>query len=253
MFFIISKLLSFCITPIIWVIVLLFLALFSKNKSRKKIFLIASFATLLLFSNSFILDRAMYVWEIPATPTEKLGKYDVGIVLGGMTDYNEQLKRVQFLRSSDRLFQAIALYKKGIIKKILISGGSGSILHPDILEAALLKKYLINIGLPDSVILMEDKSKNTYQNAVFSKPILQKSAPNGNYLLITSGFHMRRALACFKKQGIPVSPYSTDLYSGPMKWEFDYLFVPDATALNNWNVFLHEMIGCITYKIIRFD
>ncbi|MEO6883180.1 MAG: YdcF family protein [Bacteroidia bacterium] len=253
MFFILSKILSFCITPIIWVIALFLIALFSKNARRKKYFFIAGIITLLFFSNSFILDETMRLWEIPATPSEKLDKYDVGIVLGGMTDYDIKLKRLQFQRSGDRLFQAIELYKKGIIQKILISGGSGSILHPDILEASLLKNYLVEIGIPQADILVEDKSKNTHENALFSKAILEQNSVGKKYLLITSAFHMRRALGCFQKQGISVVPYSTDRYSGPIKWEFDYLFIPDASTFNNWNVLLHEMVGFFTYKIVGYD
>ena len=71
-----------------------------------------------LFSNSFLLEEVDRVWEIPAKHYEELKVYDAGIVLGGILSYDQQFDRIQFYRSSDRLFQAVELYKKGFIKKI---------------------------------------------------------------------------------------------------------------------------------------
>ncbi|MGZ4118990.1 MAG: YdcF family protein, partial [Bacteroidia bacterium] len=66
---------------------------------------------------------------------------------------------------------------------------------------------------------------------------------------ITSAFHMRRSLGCFNKVGIATVPYSTDRYAGPRKFEFDYLFIPNSSVMNDWNTLIHEIIGYITYKI----
>ena len=85
MFYIISKLLAFLSKPIIWVFILLISALIFKSKSRK--LLIYSLITFYVFSNSFIADSCSRMWETPRFyPTEI---YDVGIVLGGIADYDK--------------------------------------------------------------------------------------------------------------------------------------------------------------------
>ena len=253
MFFILSKILEFLIKPLVWVLVLLLFGLFHKNVNRRRKFVIGALVVFFFFTNDFIADTFMRGWEIPAIKDETIIKpYDIGIVLGGMIAYDKSFERPQFDRGSDRIFQAIKLYKEGKIRKILLDGGSGSITESDILEAPLLKQYLLQIGIPDSVIIVEKHSRNTHENATFVKPILDSICPHGSYLLITSASHMKRALKCFEKAGIPVTCYSADRYSGPPKFVFDYMFIPDKWALVSWDVLLHEWVGYITYKIAGY-
>jgi uncharacterized SAM-binding protein YcdF (DUF218 family) len=248
MFFYLSKILAFLIAPVTWIFILLLYALFSKVQSRKRKSLIGAIIIAYTFSNSFLFDEMMRAWEIPAVKYEELDTCDAGIVLGGMMDYDKEFDRLQFYRGSDRLWQAIALYRKGKIKKILFSGGSGSITYPEKKEAPLVKKYLITLGIPGDDILTESESKNSYENAINTKSILFENFPGGKYLLITSACHMRRAMACFKKEGIKVIPYSTDRYSGPRKFQLDHLLIPSAETLFNWNNLIHEWVGFIIYK-----
>ena len=251
-FFFLSKILSFIVTPIIWIFGLLVYAVLSKTESRKKRAVIAAVVLFYIFSNSFILDEVMRAWEIPAVKTEALGKYDAGIVLGGMMSYDQQLDRTQYERSVDRLIQAIELFKSGKIKSIFFTGGSGSITYSDIKEAPHIKELLHSLGIPDSCIITEGESKNTHENAEFSKPILEKKFPKGKFLLITSASHMRRAMACFKKAGITAIPFSVDRQSGPRKFTLDHLLIPSIEALREWNSLIHEWVGCITYKIAGY-
>lgn len=253
MFFIISKLLSFLITPIVWIGILLLWTIFTKDARRKRKLLLITFGVFYFFSNTFILGEFMRPYETPAIPESALpGKYDAGIVLGGMIAYDHILVRPQFDRSVDRIMQAISLYRDGKIRKIFLSGGSGSILEKNVLEAYILKKYLLTLGIPDSSIIVEEHSKNTRENALFSKPLLDSLNKNGRYLLITSAVHMPRALRCFRKVGINVTPYSADRYSGPRKFVFDHMFIPSTDALEGWNALLHEWLGLIIYKITGY-
>lgn len=250
MFFFLSKILAFIITPLVWVIGLFLYSFFTKNEKRKKKCFGAALIVLLFFSNSFILDEAMRLWEVKAIPYSDIKQpYDAVIVMGGVLSYDEELDRLQFVRSGDRLMQAIELYKKGLVKKIVFTGGSGSIAHADIREGPLVRRYLLTIGIPDSCLVIESESRNTRENAVNTKAILNKSMPGGKFLLATSAFHMRRSLGCFKKVGIVAHPYSTDRYSGPRKWEPDHLLVPNVETMAGWNVLLHELVGCIIYKM----
>jgi uncharacterized SAM-binding protein YcdF (DUF218 family) len=253
MFFILSKILAFIISPITWIIALLFISVFSKNTRRKKKSLVSALVLLLFFSNSFLFDVCMKLWEVPAIAENQLKTtYDAGIVLGGIMSYDPAIDRVQFNRRNDRLMQAVVLYKKGIIKKIFFTSGSATILRTDAIEAHPVRDFLHEIGINPNDIVIEDASRNTRENALFSKPILEKNFPGGKFLLITSAFHMRRGIGCFKKVGIETTPFSTDRYNGPRKYVFDYLFIPTSDTLFNWDTLVHEMVGYLTYKIFGY-
>jgi uncharacterized SAM-binding protein YcdF (DUF218 family) len=253
MFFILSKVLSFLFTPLVWIVGLFAYALITKIEKRRWRSLKAGFVLLLLLSNTAIYNVFMRAWEIPAVKSSELaGTYDAGIVLGGLSNYDPSMDKVQFNGSGDRMMQALDLYYKGKIKKIVIVSGSGNLLYQQYKEAAFLRDYLLGIGVPDSVILVETESKNTHENAVNVKPILEKNVKNGKYLLITSAFHMRRSLACFKKAGIEVTPYSTDRKSGPWRWDLDFLLVPKVQVMESWDILLHEWLGMITYKLTGY-
>ncbi|MGQ0828950.1 MAG: YdcF family protein [Bacteroidota bacterium] len=252
MFFTLSKLLSFVITPMVWIITLLFFSFFIKNEKLKRKCLTWALVFSLLFSNAFLFDECIRSWEIPATHYKDLKTYDAGIVLGGLMTYDQNFDRLQFQRGADRLLQAIELYKLGIIKKIIFTGGSGSILHPDEKEGIYAKRYLLTLGIPEQDFFIESESRNTHENAVLTKKLIDKENIKGNFLLITSAFHMRRSLGCFNKAGITATHYSTDRYSGPRKLEFDHLIIPNFSAMDAWNNLIREIVGFITYKIMGY-
>lgn len=252
MFFIFSKLLAFSITPLIWILTLVFFSFFSKDENRKKKCLRWALGLTLFFTNGFIFDESARLWEIPAKEYTVLKSYDYGIVLGGMSVNDEKLNRVQFFRGVDRLIQAVDLYKRGLIKKIIFTSGSGRISQPEMKEAALVKPYILKMGVLEEDLIIENESNNTRENALFTKAIIDEKKLSGTYLLITSAFHMRRSLACFKKVGIEADSYSTDRYAGPRKFAFDFLFIPNVSTMNDWNNLLKEFVGFITYKIMGY-
>jgi uncharacterized SAM-binding protein YcdF (DUF218 family) len=252
MFFIISKLLTFLISPLVWIVVLLLVAVFSKFPERKKRSLKWALIITLLFSNPFLFNECSRQWEIPATRFEDLKTYEVGIVLGGMSVYDPGLDRAQFFRGVDRLIQAVELYRRGVIKKILFTGGSGRLLHPEMKEGNYINRYLLYMGVRKKDILIESESKNTRENALFTKQLLHDQNLKGNLLLITSAIHMRRSLGCFNKAGVITEPYSTDRYAGARKYELDHLFIPEPSILYDWTTLLHEVVGFITYRIAGY-
>ena len=178
-------------------------------------------------------------------------EYDYGIVMGGMINLRSDEENILFSNNNDRLLNTLDLYSKGIIKKILISGASGS-LTSELKEAEILKRYLIKIGIPDSCVLAENSSKNTYENAIYCEKILTQihSSKDINCLIITSDYHMRRSLACFKKTSLNIHPY----VKKPIIKHFDleYIIVPQSYALFSWKVLLHEIVGYYTYKLLDY-
>ena len=148
----------------------------------------------------------------------------------------------------DRLLQAVQLYKKGKIKKIVFTGGSGSLTYPEMKEGLYIRNFLLLLGIPKEDFFIESESNNTHENATFTKPVLDKEFPQGKFLLITSAYHMRRSLGCFKKAGIVCTPYSTDRYAGERKMAFDFFLIPNSDAMEVWQAALHEMSGYLIYK-----
>ena len=253
MFFYLSKILNFITSPFIWGFSILIYALLTKNTVRKKRALIYTITIFYIFSNPFIFNECMRAWEVPAVKFEDLEpSYNYAIVLGGMVSNDAKLHRINFHRSVDRILQAVDLYRKDKVEKILISGGSGSITYSELKEGEILKDFLANLGLDKNDIIAESKSKNTYENAIYSAKLLSKTNNKPKILLVTSAYHLRRAKACFDKINIPTTPFATDRYSGPRKFTFDHLIVPNVEVLQSWSVLFHEIIGYLTYYIVGY-
>jgi uncharacterized SAM-binding protein YcdF (DUF218 family) len=252
MFFLFSKLLFFLLTPIFWVFSLLCIALFSKQVTRKKKFVVISILLLYLFSNKFLFNEVERKWDIPLTKLENVGNYDYAVVLGGFSSFDTTYAKVKFSEASDRMWQGLQLYYQKKVRKILISGGSGSVLHQDETEADKVKAFLLSINVPDSDIIMEMTSRNTHENAVFTQAWLKKHDPGARCLLVTSAAHMRRAMGCYKKEGINVTPYSSHQISDMRKFDYDILILPQAITLDYWNSLIKEWVGYVAYKVVGY-
>ena len=249
MFFLLSKILSFLIDPFFWVVVFLLASFLHKRKYLRRRFLTFGLLFLILFSNPLIYRFINDLWSVKyVVPKEK---YDYGILLGGMLDIESTPENILFLKNNDRLLNTLDLYAKGIIKKILITGASGS-LTSELKEAEILRNYLIKIGIPDSCVFSENSSKNTYENAIYCDKKLTQIHKSKviNCLIITSDYHMRRSLACFKKTNLHADPY----VKKPLIKHFDleYIIVPQSSALFSWKILLHEIVGYYTYKILNY-
>jgi len=245
MFYITSKLLAFLIQPIIWVFILLVIAIFYKSQ-RKKI-LIISISVFYFFSNSFIADEFTRLWEVERFTASLT--YDVGIVLGGIADYDKITKTHNFNKNADRLMDAEQLYHKGIIRKIMLSGGNGLLFNDGYIESEAMRDYLLANKIPINDIIIENNSRNTIENAMNSAEILKEKYTKGTFLLITSANHMRRAQLCFNKANLEVTAFPTDCTTSYRSTDYDYLLFPRVEALERWQDLIHEWIGYIVYKI----
>lgn len=253
MFFILSKALLFLITPVFWLGLAVLGALFLKNEIWKKRMKWTAVIMFFFFSNSVIFSSFCRLWEIPGTKISTVEHHDVAIVLGGMSDYNNDLEELTIYRQADRIFQAITLYRTGKVKKILISGDSGYITDRGLHEARQMKSVLVKWGFPPEDILTEDISKNTHENAAESAKILKEHKDLKSYLLVTSGTHMRRSLACFKKEGLNCTPFSTDLITNQTgNYHWDQYFIPSMDNFSYWNKLIKEMVGYVAYSMAGY-
>ena len=151
------------------------------------------------------------------------------------------------------MWQAIQLYKKKKIKKIIITGDSGYVLKKGLHEATQLRDDLISLGIPKEDIIVETKSRNTHENAHQTRLLLEKlGRSKQSNLLITSSMHMRRANACFKKEGIHCNPFTTDHYSIHSESISVLEFVPSHEAFSMWNKLIKEWVGYTVYNIMGY-
>jgi len=253
LFFILSKILLFLLDPIIWIFLLLIWGILPKNGIKKKKILWATVVVFYFFSNPFITDEFVRAYEERnQTYSELTEIYDVVIVLGGFSDYDDDQKQVQFHSSTDRLMAGIKLYKTGRAKKLMIVSGSGKLMNPDEKEALFIQDYLLSIGIPATDLIIESESKNTRENAVNTAKILNEKYLDGKYILVTSSIHMPRAKRCFKKVKLTVTPFSVDHQASSRKYIFDHLFIPDIDSLKRWKALIKEWTGFMVYKINRY-
>ena len=254
MFFILSKTIYHLILPLPVTVMLLLVSIYLKNKIIAKKLRYIAIMALVFFSNPFIANQAMKWWEGVPTPLTTLKNHDIAIVLTGVTNrYKSPKDRVYFAHGADRVLHTIQLYKMGKISRIIISGGSGKLIKnlADLKEADELALVFKMNGVPDSDITIENSSRNTYESAS-NISHLESTLSRTKVLLITSGFHMRRAQACFTKQNIPTTAFRTDFYSQDNKYTLDSIIIPKPEAINQWNIIIHEILGLIMYKTMGY-
>ena len=138
------------------------------------------------------------------------------------------------------------------MRRIIVSGGSGAVLAKAHTEAAELTTLLRLAGVPAHDILLEEKSRNTHENARFTKQLLAAHPDVKSLVLVTSAFHQRRALGCFRRAGLQPISFPAGFRSSDRRATPDYWLVPSVGALENWSLLLHEMAGWLTYKALGY-
>lgn len=250
MFFILSKVLYFIIQPLNWVLGLMLYSLFAKNKNRKKKALLAAIILGFFFTNRFIYNQFIKLWELKTITADQIAEpYDIGILLGGYS--NGQIRprhdRQNFSHRAARFLNTYELYKMGKVKKLLLTGGSGDLLQEQTSEAMDMKSFLARLGVPPDDVIVEPDSRNTYENAIFTKKLLDEKYPGARCLLITSAFHMRRSVGCFEKAGVDFTPYSVDFITEKDRWAPENTLIPDRNGFYFWEVLVKECVGYLAY------
>ncbi|GAB5539932.1 MAG: YdcF family protein [Salibacteraceae bacterium] len=211
----------------------------------------AAVVVLLIFSNPWLQQMVSNAWEVPITYDSELPDVEVGVVLGGYAAYDTASERISFRFGGDRINQGIKLLQTKQVDRLILSGGSGFVTRPDLKEALYVADYLDDIKVPMRKVWIESESKNTNENAINTKRLLtDKGLENESVLLITSGFHMPRAIACFEKQGMKVIPYSVDSRVSRNYSIAD--LIPSVEVLSYWNVLIHEWVGYISYWVMGY-
>lgn len=246
MYFILSKVLLFLLFPLLWVFALFIIALFAKSPKRKKRFFIIALVVMYFFSAPFFLNQFATWWSVKPVTVKKSNIYSCAIVLGGFSS-GGQNGAGYFNASADRFIQGIKVLAIGKATHLLITGGNGGLIPNQFSEGNWVKTQLDSLKVPDSSVLIESRSRNTIENAEFSKPMLQKAGLKPPYMLITSDFHMRRALMIFQKQGYNVIPYPCNYMAGHNETGATD-FIPDGASIGGWEFYLKEIVGYVVDK-----
>ena len=212
MFIFLSKLLPLFVYPLGFASVVLLLAIFAArdDRARKRLVGIALFVLWLSSTTGFsnLLARSL---EWRHTAPDEIPAADVIIVLGGGTEPAVYPRpSVEVNSAGDRVLYAAQLFREGKAPRVLLSGGeiawlNGSVSTP----AENMAAILTGIGVPEEALILDNQSKNTYENAVNSAEILAENELE-TVLLVTSAMHMPRAIALFEKQGVEVIPVPVD-------------------------------------------
>lgn len=148
------------------------------------------------------------------------------------------------LGSYGRIAQVAMMYHdcRGakVLCTVLVSGGD-----PDGYGTSLAVVYgglLQRMGVPAQDLLLEPRSANTWQNAKFTQPMLHAVSP-ARVWLVTSGFHMRRALAYFARFGIVPIPTRADYIQIVPQW------TPSAINFAMMDLGLHEYVGLLRFRV----
>jgi uncharacterized SAM-binding protein YcdF (DUF218 family) len=219
-FYYISKVAWFFATPsnlLISLILLgLILALFKRLRSFGiGVSLVCTLATIALG----LLPVASYVLlplEERFPPFRDDGKPVDGIILlGGSVEAADSASRGMIVsnESAERVLDTIQLAQRYPNALILISGGGGTVFGDGAAEAPIIADYFRSVGIDPARMLVEDRSRTTSENAVFSRA-LAKPQEGDRWLLVTSAWHMPRAIGVFEKADFPVAPYPVDFRTG---------------------------------------
>ncbi len=221
----------------------------TKKETHKKWYIRTAVIATLFFSNTVIFCEFTRLWEMNGTKIESVGEYDVAIVLGGMAEYDNNLERLSLRRGGDRIWQAMHLYFLHKVDKIMLVGANGNIFDRGLDEANQFKTVLVDMGIPTDDIIVETASKNTFQNAVEAKKILDQKPELKRFLLVTSALHMRRSKACFNKAGFgELDVFTTDHYTGEIRgYSIEQFLVPNISVMSEWGKLNHEWMGYLTY------
>lgn len=215
MFYVVSKLFIFVFTPSNFIAFLvlgsaLLLAFRTWHKAARHMMMIAA-ALLLICGFSPVGAWLSIPLEQRFQQPAAVGKVSGIILLGGYEDTAVAQARhaITVNESSDRLLEAIRLTHLHPDAKLVLSGAWATLLPNDVDATAPISAYLESIGVPRDRIVSEPRSRNTAENATFAHSILKPGAGD-KFILVTSAYHMPRAVGAFRTAGMDVIPWPAD-------------------------------------------
>lgn len=171
------------------------------------------------------------------------------IVLGGAEDTNPGIRELMSLNDAgERLTEGVALARRLTEAKLVWSGGSETLVSKHISGAERAKALFQAFGIDAARIVLEDASRTTDENARFTRDLLKPSAGQ-RWLLVTSAWHMPRAMGCFRQAGFEVIAWPVD-YRTPVSVEWTRVFSSLPDGLRRFDTMAKEYLGLVVYRLL---
>nr|WP_249209969.1 YdcF family protein [Bradyrhizobium manausense] len=148
--------------------------------------------------------------------------------------------------ASDRIIMTAALARKYPSARVVFTGGNPNLISGEAKEADFAARLFESLGIDKSRLIIEGRARNTYENAVFAKAMIDPK-PGERWLLVTSAFHMPRSMGLFRKVGFAVEPYPVDWRVGTGRDAFSFTDIAE-DGLSRTNIAVREWLGLITYR-----
>ena len=253
------KALKYLLYPLSWILIAGLLALLTAclpvSPGRRTWVRRCSFLTvLLLFLTATPILSSMYIAlleaQYPPFQATSTSKFDAVVVLAGGVFQKGSLRPTDEVSdaSRQRTGCGAGLWQQNLAPKLLLTGGDATVFRTGLMESHEMKRWALRLGVPESAIVIEEKSRTTYENAVQTKAMLG----SGRILLVTAAYHLPRAVRLFEKQGFVVTPFPCGYesqHTPQQAWEqatlFDFL--PTAKALLITTQAVDEVAGIIVY------
>jgi uncharacterized SAM-binding protein YcdF (DUF218 family) len=250
--FVVSKLLWFLAAPSMVLLLLAWAGLLLLRRHRRlgQLCLVVSLGSLTLIAFLPIGPIMLAPLENRFPPLTTLPANVTGIiVLGGAVDPDiSQARGIPTLNAdAERMTALVYLARQYPNARLAFTGGNGALVHGSMAEADVARQLFTELGADQSRIVYESQSRNTYENAVLLKALL-KPQPGQLWLLVTSAWHMPRAVGLFRRAGWSVLPYPVAYRTAP-----DLLTAFHATfpqRLEMVDIATHEWIGLIAYWLL---
>ncbi len=251
MFFYLSKILLFFVQPLNLAIFLLLAGGIAAAFGRRRLAIAGPVAAFLILAlaawTSFgaLLIRPLEDrFGRPAVPPEQVAGI---VVLGGGFEgaINAVRGGYELNSSGDRFVEAAILARRYPQAKVVVTGGIGTLIQEGEGDGDTAPRLLTALGVAPERLVMEDKSRNTYENAVFTKALVTPK-PGETWLLVTSAFHMPRSKALFDKVGFATVPWPVDYQTSGIEG-VDFFTDDAANALRVTTVAVREWIGLFAY------
>jgi uncharacterized SAM-binding protein YcdF (DUF218 family) len=253
MFFTLSKLLGFFALPsnTLISIGLIGLLLLCTRYMRLASWLIVTSLVLIAIAGLSPLGNALILpLEQRFPPWDAShGAPDGIVLLGGMItpDVSSARGTVALNEAAERITATAELARRYPDARIVMTGGSGALIFDEGVEAIFAVRQLEALGVAHERITAEEQSRNTIENAVFSR-LVANPKPGERWLLVTSAYHMPRAMGVFRAAGFPVEAYPVDWRTrGPT--DLVRLFSSLSDGLQRTDTAAHEWVGLFAYWI----
>ncbi len=169
------------------------------------------------------------------------------VVLGGAVtpDVSHARNDVALNEAAERMTVVADLARRYPDARIIFSGGSAALVFDETAEAVIALRLFERLGLAPGRVIAEDKSRNTVENAQFSRDLAQPK-PGERWLLVTSAYHLPRAVGVFRKAGFPVEAYPVDWRT---RGTADALrpFATLGDGLRRTDTAMREWVGLLVY------